>query len=99
MSGGGGYQRQPQTKTIKVVIDSNYTLAISVPEKVAVLSSESGEETDQPTTCGWLLGQVEIRYAKLVKDLKQSKSTRFRKKLIVALKTVDKNESIDFWLT
>jgi hypothetical protein len=99
-SASTGYQRQPQTKTVRVVIDSSYTLVISVPEKALMVSGENGEETEQPTNCGWLLAQTEIRYAQLVKDLKQSKkSSKFKRKLIVALKTVDKNENIDFWLT
>lgn len=52
-------------------------------------------------TCGWLLEQVELKYAQLIKELKSNSQTKtkLKKKLIVALKTVDKNENIDFWLT
>jgi hypothetical protein len=49
-------------------------------------------------TCGWLMEQVQIKYAQLIKQLK-TQNTKFKKKLIVALKTVDQNETIDFWLT
>ena len=46
--------------------------------------------------------QVQIKYAQLIKQMKSRGSgtkAQFKKKLIVALKTADKNESIDFWLT
>jgi hypothetical protein len=52
---GSGYQRKEQIKTVKVIIDSNYTLSISVPEKVMMASSDGGEETEQMPNCGWLL--------------------------------------------
>lgn len=93
-----GYQRNQ--KTFKVTIDNNYNITISVPEKLPPPEDDPSMPGELPT-CGWLLEQVAKKYAQLIKEQKQNNnsSTKLRKKLIVALKTVDKNETIDFWLT
>lgn len=84
-------------------------MTINIPDKIPATqidddSTPSPSMSGELPTCGWLLEQVEKKYAQLIKELKQSShskpsTTKLKKKLIVALKTVDKNENIDFWLT
>jgi hypothetical protein len=85
-----------------VVIDSTNTLTIKVPEKVFVIQEDEvmSQQAEAPT-CGWLLEQVSKKYAQLIKEQKHNSmvKTKIRKKLIVALKTADKNETLDFLLT
>jgi hypothetical protein len=66
-------------------------VTISIPEKLL---------DESLPTCGWLLEQVECKYAQLIKDARKDVKSKqkLKKKLIVALKSIDKNESIDHWL-
>ena len=98
---------QRPAKTFKIVIDETHSLTIHVPERIASMIADdelplNSSHEDWLPTCGWLMEQVQIKYAQLIKQMKSRGSgtkAQFKKKLIVALKTADKNESIDFWLT
>ena len=56
------------------------------------------EITDSSLTCGWLISEVTRRYTEKIQELK-SKGMKRKKKLIVAVKTIDEIESLDYWLT
>lgn len=50
-------------------MDSNHTFSISVPDKIPMIDDEScgitassNQSLEQPT-CGWLIEQVQIKYA------------------------------------
>ena len=58
------------------------------------------ELTNDFLTCGWLLSEVTRRYTiALSKQKDLSPRHKCYRKFIVALKTPDQNEAIDFWLT
>ncbi len=51
-------------------------------------------------TCGWLIKDVIRRYTQMVDQVnKECHARKFKKKIIAAIKSVNKNESIDYWLT
>lgn len=54
-------------------------------------------------TCGWLLSEVTRRYLDALTVIKQSQERgvikKYTRKMIVALKTTDQRESLDYWLT
>jgi hypothetical protein len=55
---------------------------------------------DDNDTCGWLLDEVKSRYLLEMEKLRELKDQRkVKKRIIVALRTSDQRESIDFWLT
>jgi hypothetical protein len=64
-------------------------------------------------TCGWLLSEVTRRYTDALTRIKKEKDNQLanagisllnpahkhKKKFIVALKSTDQRESLDYWLT
>jgi hypothetical protein len=88
-----------------VYLDENHSFTVNVPDKLPFIDDEGGNTNDikdrykqSDTTCGWLMEQVEMKYANMIKESKQNKQ-KMTQKIIVTLKTVDQNENIDFWLT
>lgn len=82
-----------QVKMIRVYVDKDIEFNIPIPHTAS----------DQ-LTCGWLLSEVTRRYIEALTKIKaQSTQTggikKYTRKMIVALKTTDQRESLDFWLT
>ena len=55
-----------------MIIDSNYTLIINIPDKLPPNNDDevSSNTANELPKCGWLLEEVEKKYAQLVKELK-----------------------------
>ncbi|TNV87556.1 hypothetical protein FGO68_gene11686 [Halteria grandinella] len=77
-------------KMIRVYVDKDIEFNIPIPAA-----------SDQ-LTCGWLLSEVTRRYIEALTRIKIQGSGQIQKytrKMIVALKTTDQRESLDYWLT
>ena len=58
----------------------------------------SVEVIDASLTCGWLLSETTRRYSSYVQCVNNTQPQKVKKRLIIALKTLDQNEGLDFWL-
>ena len=54
---------------------------------------------DDSLTCGWLLSETTRLYLQAQREQQAEGKKKFRRKLIIALKSVAKKEGLDHWLT
>ncbi len=80
------FYTQAAEKTIRVYVDKDIEFNMDI--------------ANDNLTCGWLLSEVTRQYIiALNKQKDLSPGRKHLRNFIVALKTPDQNEAIDYWLT